>query len=266
LVTRSRLVEGLSSLGVEPGALLLVHSSLSSLGWVCGGAQAVIEALQEAVGERGTLVMPAHSTHLSDPAGWQNPPAPESWWATIREEMPAYDPALTPTRGIGVIPEVFRGAPGVRRSAHPSVSFAAWGRERDAIVEGHELDDGLGEGSPLARIYERRGSVLLLGVGHDSNTSLHLAEYRWSGSDGRRVDCAAPLRIEGHREWTRYRDLEGDDGDFAEIGESFERHCPDAYTAVMIGEAVVRRFEQVELVDFAVGWMEEHRATSTVAS
>ena len=75
----------------EPGTVVLVHSSLSAMGWVCGGAVAAITALQGVLGSSGTLVMPAHSPGLSEPGKWQNPPVPESWWPVIRENLPAYD-------------------------------------------------------------------------------------------------------------------------------------------------------------------------------
>ena len=122
--------------------------------------------------------MPTHSTDLSDPSQWGNPPVPESWWQTIRETMPAYAPDLTPTRSMGKIAETFRKQDGVLRSAHPLHSFCARGPQASYIIGNHSLAYGMGENSPLGRIYDLQGSVLLLGVGHSSNTSIHLAEYR----------------------------------------------------------------------------------------
>jgi aminoglycoside 3-N-acetyltransferase len=96
-ITLSSLKDDFKSLGIREGSTLLVHSSLSSLGWVCGGAVAVIQALEDTLGDEGTLVMPTLSANLSDPSIWQHPTVPESWWETIRRELPAYDPDLTPT-------------------------------------------------------------------------------------------------------------------------------------------------------------------------
>lgn len=156
-ITVDSLYRELIRLGVQPGTTMLVHSSLSALGWVCGGPVAVLQALDQALGAAGTLVMPAHSGHLSDPAKWENPPVPSEWWETIRETMPAYESDATPTCWMGVIAATFRSLPGVRRSAHPQVSFAARGPQAEAIVTGHELEYSLGETSPLARLYELDG-------------------------------------------------------------------------------------------------------------
>ena len=248
------------SLGVQKGMVLLVHSSLSAMGWVCGGAVAVIKALQEVLGETGTLAMPTFSTDLSDPGQWENPPVPESWWQTIRETMPAYDPDLTPTRSMGKIAETFRKKKGVLRSMHPQSSFCASGPQASYIVENHSLAYGMGEHSPIARIYDLRGFVLLLGVGHSSNSSIHLAEYRANFPTKRVVQEGAPVSQTGSRTWTVFEDIDLDASDFDRIGDDFLRS--DAGKAVrrgMVGIANCQLMPQPAAVDFAVDWLERNR-------
>lgn len=254
-VTTERIADDLRELGVSAGDVLLVHSSMASFGWVPGGAPAVVDALMETLTDEGTLVMPTH-TGYSEPSDWENPPVPESWYEPVRESMPAYRPEVTPTRGMGAIPECFRTYPGVRRSRHPAHSFAAWGRHREAVIEGHSYDYGLGEDSPLARVYDLDGDVLLLGVGHDANTSLHLAEYRadW-GSEV--VENGGPVLVDGERQWLTYEDVNGDASDFADLGADFEAN--HEVTRGRVGQADARVVSQRALVDFAAGWLERNR-------
>jgi aminoglycoside 3-N-acetyltransferase len=113
LLTRDQLALEIRSVGISAGMTVLVHSSLSALGWVCGGPVTVVYALMDVVTSTGTLIMPTHSTGYSDPATWQHPAVPADWAPIIRETMPAFDPAITPSVGMGQICEVFRTWPDV---------------------------------------------------------------------------------------------------------------------------------------------------------
>jgi len=244
------LAADLSGLGIAEGDVLLVHSSLSALGFVVGAAQAVVEALMAVLGEQGTLVMPTFTGALTNPAHWRHPPVPEGWWETVRSEMPVFDPPITPTRMMGAIPELFRTCPGVVRSDHPHHSFAAWGRHAAAVVEGHVLEDSLGEGTPLARLYELDAAVLLLGAGHANNSSLHLSENR-AAWPGKKTCVQGGPSAEG---WVEWKTLDMDEDDFAEIGGAFGDQVRGR-----VGSAEVLWFSQRALVDFGVRWMEENR-------
>lgn len=257
LVTVPSLVEDFRKLGVKPGQSLLCHSSLSSLGWVCGGAVAVIQALEECLGPEGTLVMPTHSSGLSNPSHWQNPPVPKLWWDVIRKTMPAFDPTLTPSEHMGAIPECFRKQSGVRRSNHPQVSFAAWGQHADFVTENHSLEHSLGEQSPLARLFELDSTVLLIGVNHDRNTSLHLAEYKAQWSSKSYHTMAAPIMNNKTRTWTEYSDLDLDSDDFLKLGEDFDKI--GVTKTGFVGEASCKLFSQRALIEFAVPWFEKNR-------
>lgn len=251
-VTATRIARELTELGLEPGSLVILHSSLSALGYVPGGPHAVLQGLLAALGPEGTLVVPTHSSENSDPSKWCNPPVPEAWWDTIRAEMPAFDPARTPTRGMGAIPELFRTWPGVLRSDHPTCSFAAQGPLAEAITGGQGLDFPLGEPGPLGRLYEHEAQVLLLGVGHDSNTSLHLAEHR-AGTRPTEEQTSAVMTDSG-RAWVRYEVLDGDEERFPALGADYE--AQGSYRSGRVGAAEARLYPQRALVDFGVAWLQ----------
>lgn len=253
--TIGSLTDDLSALGVAPGMVLLVHSSLSSLGWVCGGAPAVVLALEKALGPEGTLVMPSHSGDLSDPSRWRNPPVPEEWWDCIRRETPAYDMDLTPTRGVGAIPECFRKQRGTLRSAHPEASFAARGPMAEEITGCDSLDFPTGDKTPLARLYDLDGWVLLLGTGFECVSSLHLAEYRAAYAGRKVIRCGSPVMVDGERRWVEYDDVQSDDSVFPRIMAGFVEGGANVRSG-RVGRGTAMLMPQRALVDYAVRWFE----------
>lgn len=245
--TRASLAADLRALGLRPASTVLVHSSLSSLGWVCGGPVAVVQALLDVLGPAGTLVVPTQSGSLSDPATWSAPPVPSSWWPVIRDSMPAYDADLTPTRGMGAVADVVRHLPGARRSAHPTVSFTAVGPLAVGLMTPHTLAAGLGNRSPLGRLAESGAWTLLLGVGWDCATCLHLAEHR----SGVRplVRDGAPVLVDGARRWVEYDVLDYDTDRFGEIGAALE--AAGRVTVGTVGSATARLTPIADAVAFA---------------
>lgn len=148
------LCRDLQALGVCPGDVLIVHSSLSSMGFVEGGAETVIAALRHVLGEEGTLLFPALSFRTS---------CVDSTFSY--HETPAC---------IGKIAETFRTMPGVVRSFHPTHSVCAVGKYAEELTCDHELDDTpLGEHSPYRKLPAYGGKILMLGCSARSNTFMH---------------------------------------------------------------------------------------------
>jgi aminoglycoside 3-N-acetyltransferase len=143
--------DDLENLGVKPGSVLLVHTSFRAVGK--GTPLELINALRAVIGPEGTLVMP-----------------------TMADGESVFDPRTTPTVAMGVTAETFWRQPGVLRSTHPGGSFAAEGPHAERICAEQPLSPPHGHDSPVGRVYDLNGRVLLIGVTHSENTTLHLAE------------------------------------------------------------------------------------------
>jgi aminoglycoside 3-N-acetyltransferase len=154
----AKMAADLAAIGVRKGGVLLVHSSLRSLGPVAGGAETVVLGLLEALGQAGTLLMPALS------------------YETVRSADPIFDVCTTPSC-VGALAEYFRTRPGTRRSLHPTHSVCGVGQGVPEMLAGHERSTTpVGPFSPFRKLRDAGGQVLFLGCGLRPNTSMHGVE------------------------------------------------------------------------------------------
>ena len=155
VVTKDDIIRGLRALGVRPGDLLQVHSSMKSFGHVEGGPAAVIEALRAAVGPEGAAMMPTFNHGAAE----------------------IFDVKTTPSSN-GLLTETFRNLPGVRRSLHPTHPYAAIGRYADWLTQGHLEAGTFGVDCPLGKLAQMGGYCLMLGVGFKVCTAAHIGECK----------------------------------------------------------------------------------------
>ena len=158
---------------------------------------------------------------------------------------------------MGKTAEMFRKWPGALRSDHPARSFAALGKKVAYLIENHSLEDIFGETSPLGKLYKLNGQILLIGVGYDKCTSLHLADERAVYPGKHKEEEGSAMKVNGERKWVTYKTLYVDGNDFNNIGEAFEKSYE--VKKVKLGGAEIRFICMKELVDFAVSWIEENR-------
>jgi aminoglycoside 3-N-acetyltransferase len=215
------LATDLARLGLERGDVVMVHASISSIGWVAGGGVGLLLALREVIGTAGTVVVPTFTTYLSDPNTWVRRPVPHEWWDVVRDSLPVFDPALHAAQpGLGRFPELVRAA-GALRSAHPLFSLAAIGPHATDVIGTHELAFGLGRRSPLSGFTAVGGKVLLIGVGWDKCTLLHLCEHETPYPGRRKYIARVPVsHVDGRTRWRDTEQLVMYEGDFAAIGNA----------------------------------------------
>ena len=212
LLTKDDLIFHFKRLGINEGCVLEVHSSLSSLGYVLGGAETVVDALLETVGEKGTIVMPLQFSNNSEPLYWQHPPVDITLMETIRKNSPAFNPLTNELNAMGAIVENFRRRKGVVYSNSPSCAFVAYGHYAPLICNRQSYHFPLGEDSPTARLVETRARFLCIGTRLDTLTSLHLAQYRANTYPV----CinGACIKTNGKNHWKKYLDLYGIDSEW----------------------------------------------------
>lgn len=229
------------------GRIVLVHSGYKALGAVRGGPEAVVAALIDAVGPDGTLMAPAFTTDLVDPATWPTPPTAERRDELLRT-IPPFDPTSSAPYKMGAVAAALWRTPGAVRSHHPVTSWVALGRDAHALTAEHPLDDPEGPESPIGRAWKRDAVVLLAGVDHDANTTIHLAESLLDMPHLRELpDRYVTVEPDGTRVWRPIAKTTKCSDGFVRIGP----HLDPATTWGRLGDAAVRGIRSADVVRIA---------------
>lgn len=249
-------------LGLRPGDLVMVHASMRAVGPVLGGGDEVIEALLAVLGPDGTLMAYVDWEHGAQrlTRDDRDVPLPER----IRDGWPAFDPAKARAdRSYGILPELLRTWPGARRSGNPGASVAAVGARAEWICRDHPLDYGYGPGSPLAKLVEAEGRVLLLGSPLETVTLLHFSEHTARLRDKRVIRYREKLVREGRPEWVVIEEFDTADPVVEAAPDDHFDRLVRAYVEAhdvsrgKVGDAWCHLFEAPSLHRFGVAWLEE---------
>jgi aminoglycoside 3-N-acetyltransferase len=234
----------------------MVHTSVKAVGEVMGGANTILQALFDTLTPDGTLMMYA---------GWQDIPdfldeLPEDERQPYYDEHPPFDPALSrAVRENSILAEFLRTWRGTQRSLNPEASMVANGAQAGYLTANHPLNYGYGAGSPLEKLVQLNGSVLMLGAPLDTVTLLHYSEYLAKLRRKTVIHYSCPILQDGKTVWVDIEDY--DTGDHHD-NYAF-RDISEAYVATgrskqgKVGDADCTLFNAADLNQFAVAWLEE---------
>lgn len=246
-ITIYKLKEIFLNLGIEEGDVVMVHSSLSSLGYVVGGAEAIYEALIAIIGNKGTIVVPSQTVEISDPSSWQYPPVPEEWFEVIRKSLPAFDKKRSFSKSMGQFSNFLGHLQHSFRSNHPMYSFTAVGQHAKVITDSQKLDYPFGVHSPLSKMYDLNAKVLMIGTDFETNTAIHLAEHFLERET---IIESSKIKENGIDKWVEFKNIDLDIyDDYLQIEKLFYGHL--SVKNVKVNESEIRCFQLIDCVDFA---------------
>lgn len=183
----------------------MLHARMSALGWVVGGADAIVLSILDAVGPTGTIAAVV---------SWDDIPLrfaewPQEWRDAYEMDLPPFDPVRSAANHeYGRVAERIRTWPGARRGAHPDQGVAAVGPAAEWLVHPHPLDDSFGAATPFSRLVEVNGDVLMLGAPLSKLTLVHHAEATAQLPERRTVRYRLPITENGRRVWREIHDID----------------------------------------------------------
>ena len=257
--TRASLRDDLSRIGLRAGDTVMVHAAMSKVGPLLNGPDALSNAILDVVGPEGTMLVYTSwdSVHddLLDDEGRVVP----KW----RDHVPGYDQqASRAVRMNGIIAEFVRTMPGARRSANPGASVASVGKLADWITADHRLDYGFGEGTPLSKLVEVSGRVLMVGAPWDTMTLIHHADHLADIRDKLTIRIEVPIAGPNGTEWHFMEEFETGDPVHEALPENYIEQIVTAYVDSgggrqdMIGAAPSLLVDARATLMFAIQWLE----------
>jgi aminoglycoside 3-N-acetyltransferase len=255
-----QLVDELRTLGLAENRDVLIHCGMKRIGLIDGGPATLLRAVQDVIGPFATVVVPTQTAHNSTTSRFYH----EATRGMTDAQRRAYDDRIPgfhrdiPSHRMGLFAEYVRCQPGAVRSDHPQTSFTALGPSAEAMMAVHQLPSHLGNDSPLAALYDADAVALLLGVGYDRCTTLHLAEYRLPPHVAvRNKTYRCFVANEGRREPRVFEAPDLDDRVFPELGMDLDDE--PFVKPGWVGKAQARLIPVRDAVEFAIGWMVRRR-------
>lgn len=264
LLTRADLARDLRALGMVDGDAVMVHAAVSAVGPLLDGPDTVVAALRDVVGPAGTVLAYTDWEIRFHEVAHDDGSVPEPW----RSLAAPFDPrASRAARENGVLPEFLRTTPDAVRSAAHGASVAALGARASWFVEPHPLDYGYGPGTPLARLVEAEGRVLLLGAPLDTMTLLHHAEHLADLPGKRVLRYEVPLLgDDGRTEWRWVEEFDTSEPVVEGLAEDYFAEVVEAFLATgrgrrgRVGQAPSVLVDAAAVTTFAVDWLERRVA------
>lgn len=250
VITKEDIMIQLQHLGIQRGMLLLLEVDSSDMGYICGGMQTFLEAVMECVGYEGTIVMPTFTPDNLDPASHDANHISRDNWEVVRKHAQPFNRKLSPPHTKEAMVHQFLRNEGVIRSYHPIYSFAAWGKYAKIICDKHPLHFGLSKESPLGKLFELNGYVLLAGCSYVNCQAFHFARY--SGEQLPIRILSAPLEHNNRTIWKEMLDLHLNTDGFDAIGEVMEER--KIVKASYINAARCRFFSMREAIHIATAY------------
>lgn len=225
---RTSLAKDFKNLGITAGDTVMVHASIKSVGNVAGGADQILYALEDTISPGGTIMMYVGCETGFDEVGRGRLSTQEE--TEILEKMPAFDyQTFRADRNFGALAEVFRTQVGTITSNQVGSRMAARGTNAKFLLENHPHNYSYGVGSPLEKLLQLNGKILLLGSDRDAVTFLHYVEHVVEIPDKRVAHYKVPLLVEGKRKWIEMEE-------FNTAGDGVHKNWTDRFFAEIIDD------------------------------